>query len=153
MNGCIEEVSETFFKRTFIGSYFLYEFRNCDSRFMENLINAINNKNQLRIAIPGNKETLFINHETVLFCKSDNNYTIFYLKGNLKYTSSKPIFEYEELLSAYGFIRCHQSYLVNMIFVKSWIRDNGDRLLIEDGHEIPVSRNSKEKVKQAIGIK
>lgn len=120
---------------------------------LENLIRTISNKNQLRIAIPGHKETLFISPETILFCKSDNNYTHFYLKDDRKHTSSKPIFEYEELLSPYGFIRCHQSYLVNSVFIKSWIKVDGDRLLIEGGHEIPVSRNSKEKLKQAIGIK
>lgn len=120
---------------------------------LQNLVHSISNKNQLRIAIPGNKETLFISPETILFCKSDNNYTVFYLQGNQKHTSSKPIFEYEELLSTHGFIRCHQSYLVNGIFIKSWVRVDGDRLLMEEGHEIPISRNSREKVKKAIGVK
>ena len=127
--------------------------RKIQNERLENLIHSISNKNQLRIAIPGNKETLFISPETILFCKSDNNYTIFHLKNNQKLTSSKPIFEYEELLSAHGFIRCHQSYLVNRISIKSWIKIDGDRLLMDGGHEIPVSRNSKEKVKQAIGVK
>lgn len=120
---------------------------------LKNLIRTIGNKNQLRIAIPGNKETFFIKPEKILFCKSDNNYTIFYLKDNQKYTSSRPIFEYDELLGTEGFIRCHQSYLVNSIFIKSWIRVDGDRLLMEEGHEIPVSRNSKEMVKRSIGFK
>jgi DNA-binding LytR/AlgR family response regulator len=42
---------------------------------------------------------------------------------------------------------------VNGLFIKSWIKIDGDRLLMEGGHEIPVSRNRKEKVKEAIGIK
>lgn len=126
--------------------------RKMQNKRLENLIRSISNKNQLRIAIPGNKETLFINPETILFCKSDNNYTIFHLKNEQKHISSKPIFEYEELLSAHGFIRCHQSYLVNSLFIKSWIKVDGDRLLIEGGHEIPISRNRKEKVKKAIGV-
>jgi two-component system LytT family response regulator len=120
---------------------------------LENLVLSISNKNQFRIASPGNKETIFINPETILFCKADNNYTIFYLQNKEKHVSSKPIFEYEELLSTHGFIRCHQTYLVNSVFIRSWIRVDGDRLLMDGGHEIPVSRNNKEKVKQAIGIK
>jgi two-component system, LytTR family, response regulator len=127
--------------------------RKIQNERLENLIHSISNKNQLRIAIPGNKQTLFIGPESILFCKSDNNYTIFYLKNKQKHTSSKPIFEYDELLSAHGFIRCHQSYLVNSQFIKSWIKMDGDRLLMEEGHEIPVSRNNKEKVKRAIGVK
>jgi two-component system LytT family response regulator len=120
---------------------------------LENLISSISDKNQMRIAIIANKETLFLSVETILFCKSDNNYTTFYLKNGQKHISSKPIFEYEELLSTRGFIRCHQSYLVNSIFIKSWIKVDGDRLLMEGEHEIPIARNRKEKVKQAIGIK
>ncbi|HEX2848567.1 MAG TPA: LytTR family DNA-binding domain-containing protein [Chitinophagaceae bacterium] len=118
-----------------------------------NLINSISNKNQLRIAIPGNRETFFLNPEEILFCRSDNNYTIFFLRNTLKHISAKPIFEYEELLSEHGFIRCHQSYLVNSIFIKSWIKVDGDRLLMEGGHEIPIARNRKEKVKQVVGIR
>jgi two-component system LytT family response regulator len=120
---------------------------------LQNLVYSISNKNQGKIAVPGNKETLFISPETILFCKSDNNYTVIYLQNNRKLISSKPIFEYEELLSTQGFIRCHQSYLVNSAFIKSWIRVDGDRLLMEEGHEIPISRNSREKVKQATGMK
>ncbi|WP_298735643.1 LytTR family DNA-binding domain-containing protein [uncultured Chitinophaga sp.] len=120
---------------------------------LENLVHTINNKQQLRIAIPGYKETVFISPDTILFCRADNNYTIFYLRNKQQHISSKPIFEYEELLSPHGFIRCHQSYLVNSIYIKRWIRADGDRLLMEEGHEIPISRNNKEKVKQAIGMK
>lgn len=120
---------------------------------LENLISSISNKSQLRIAIVTSKETLFLSPETILFCKSDNNYTSFYLKNGQKHISSKPIFEYEELLSPHRFIRCHQSYLVNSVFIKSWIKVDGDRLLMEGEHEIPVARNRKETVKEAIGIK
>jgi two-component system LytT family response regulator len=113
---------------------------------LENLVHSITHKNQFRIAIPGNKETFFVSPETILFCKSDNNYTIFHLRNKQKHISSKPIFEYEELLTPHGFIRCHQSYLVNGSFIKSWIKVDGDRLLMEEGYEVPVSRNRKLKV-------
>ncbi|MBZ4188882.1 LytR/AlgR family response regulator transcription factor [Niabella beijingensis] len=130
----------------------VYAERKMQNERLTNLIRSMNSKNQMRLAIPGNKETLFISPEEILFCKADNNYTIFYMKNNSKHTSSKPIFEYETLLSAEGFTRCHQSYLVNIHFIKSWIKIDGDRLLLEGGHEIPVARNRKEKVKRAIGI-
>lgn len=120
---------------------------------LENLIRSINNKSQLRIAIPGNKETLFLTPDSVLYCKADNNYTMFYMKAGEKSISSKPIFEYEELLAEHGFVRCHQSYLVNLAHVKSWTKVDGDRLVITDGQEIPVSRNNKEKLRKAIGLR
>lgn len=120
---------------------------------LENLIRSINNKSHLRIAVPGNKETIFISPETILYCRADNNYTTFHLQNKEKIMSSKPIFEYEELLGGLGFIRCHQSFLVNIVFVKSWTKADGDRLIMISGDEVPISRNNKEKVKQAIGVK
>jgi two-component system LytT family response regulator len=60
---------------------------------------------------------------------------------------SKPIFEYEEVLSPYGFIRCHQSHLVNKKHIRSLVKDDGGYLLLEDNTQIPVSRLKKEFVK------
>jgi len=62
------------------------------------------------------------------------------------------MYEYEPLLSPYGFVRCHQSHLVNKRFVKSWVREDGNFLLLEDGTTIPVSRNRKDSVLQTLGF-
>jgi len=64
--------------------------RKIQNERLENLIFSFSNKNQLRIAIPGNKEIRFISPEAILFCKSDNNYTIFHLKNNQKHTYLLP---------------------------------------------------------------
>jgi two-component system, LytTR family, response regulator len=120
---------------------------------LENLIRSLSNKSHLRIAVTGNKETVFVNPETILYCKANNNYTTLFLQNNDKVLSSKPIFEYEELLGGLGFIRCHQSFLVNTALVKRWTKTDGDRLIMINEDEVPISRNSKEKVKQAIGAR
>ena len=64
---------------------------------------------------------------------------------------SKPIFEYEEILQGYGFIRCHQTHLVNKRFIKSLVKQDGGYLLLEDDTEIPVSRMKKEAVRKELG--
>ncbi|QES87763.1 LytR/AlgR family response regulator transcription factor [Rhizosphaericola mali] len=119
---------------------------------LENLILSINQKALSKIAINSSRETIFIDPKELLFCKSDNNYTHLYLQDHTKITSSKPIFEYEELLENQGFFRCHQSYLVNLTHIKSWIKQDGDRLLINEGFEIPIARNKKERLKKVMGL-
>lgn len=114
---------------------------------LENLIRLLENKSDLRIAISSGKETVFILTKEIIYCRSDNNYTLLFLRNKEKHVSSKPIFEFEEILTSQGFIRCHQSYLVNKSYIKKWIKTDGDRLLMEDGSEIPVARNRKEKIK------
>lgn len=59
---------------------------------------------------------------------------------------SRPIYEYEELLADFGFLRCHQSHLVNKAYIKSWARGDGGYLVFENGDEIPVSKSKKEYV-------
>ena len=107
-------------------------------------------KEDQRIALPSFKETRFVKTGSIIRCESINNYTTFYLSNAEKIMVSKPIYEYEELLADYGFIRCHQSHLVNKKFIKSWLKKEGDLLLLEEGTQVPVSRQKKEMVKRLL---
>lgn len=120
---------------------------------LENLLQFLQNqqqKTQHRLALATAKETRFVNTDEIIRCESSNTYTSFYLTGGQKIVVSKPIFEYEELLKDYGFIRCHQSHLINKSKVKSWIKEDGGYLLLDDGSQIPISRNKKESVTEAL---
>jgi two-component system, LytTR family, response regulator len=118
---------------------------------LENLINMFRQqKEDQRIALPTQKETRFIATGQIIRCESLNNYTSFYLSNEEKIIVSKPIYEYEELLAGYGFIRCHQSHLVNKKYIKSLIKEDGGYLLLENGTHVPVARNKKEMVIEAM---
>lgn len=104
-----------------------------------------------RIALPSSKETRLVPPEEIIRCESMNSYTRFFLKNGEQLIVSKPIFEYESLLTDYGFIRCHQSHLVNMQFVKSYSKEGNGLLNLYNGEQIPVSRLKKDQVKQTIG--
>jgi two-component system, LytTR family, response regulator len=120
---------------------------------LENLIQLLQqqqNKEEHRIALTTLKETRFIYTKQIIHCVASNNYTTFYLDGGEKIIVSRPVYEYEEILNNYGFIRCHQSHLVNKKFVKSWIKEDGGHLLLHNGTQIPVSRNKKESVKEQL---
>ena len=114
------------------------------------LLQAQQNKEEHRIALTTLKETRFVYTKEVVRCIASNNYTTFHLTGGEKIIVSKPVYEYEEILGAYGFIRCHQSHLVNKRYIKSWVKEDGGYLLLKDGTQIPVSRNKKEKVRVAL---
>lgn len=117
---------------------------------LENLLQLLENRQQQnlhRIALASAKETRFIKTTDIIRCESSNNYTTFFITNGEKIMVSKPIFEYEEILSAYGFIRCHQSHLVNKKHIRSLVKDDGGYLVLEDGTQIPVSRLKKEFVK------
>jgi two-component system LytT family response regulator len=122
---------------------------------LENLLQLLRqqqDKEVHRIALTTLKETRFLYIRQIVRCESDNNYCYFFLDNGEKLLVSKPIYEYDALLAPYGFIRCHQSHLVNKHYVRSWLREDGSTLLLENGDKIPVSRIKKEAVLEALGF-
>ncbi|MEJ2903412.1 LytTR family DNA-binding domain-containing protein [Pedobacter panaciterrae] len=82
--------------------------------------------------------------DDIVFCKSDKGYTTFYLIDGREILVSKGLKEYESSLTPFGFLRCHQSYLVNFQFVKKYYREG--YLLMENKAQILVSSRKKEEV-------
>ncbi|MGB0879000.1 MAG: LytR/AlgR family response regulator transcription factor [Polaribacter sp.] len=78
----------------------------------------------------------------IIYCKSEGNYTIFYLKNKQEIVITKPIKHYEELLSNVGFCRVHQSYLININAVNTYLK-NGFAVLSNQA-EIPIATRRKE---------
>lgn len=105
-----------------------------------------------KLALPGARETRFVFVKDILYCKSDNAYTTFFLLNKEKIIVSKSIREYEELLYPYGIIRTHQSYLVNKHFVESFKKEDEGYLLLQDKTVIPISRLKKEFVKKELQL-
>ena len=117
---------------------------------IENLLKIVEHaqsKEEHKIALATSKETRFIYTHKIIRCESSNNYTCFYFDSKEKLLVSKPIYEYEEILKEYGFIRCHQSHLINKKYIKSWVKEDGGYLLLEDGSSIPISKQKKEQLK------
>jgi two-component system, LytTR family, response regulator len=91
-----------------------------------------------------------INVEDIIRCESDNYYTYFFFVDGRKLLVSKTLKENEELLSPYNFIRPHKSHLINLKYIKSYIRHDGGYILMTDGTHIPVSRRKKDKIMEII---
>lgn len=103
-----------------------------------------------KIALPMQSEIRYIALSEIMRCEADNTYTFFFLANNEKLLVSKSLKEYADLLKPNGFLRTHQSHLVNPAFVKSWLKEDGGVLLLTSGEKIPVSKPNKEAVKLAL---
>jgi two-component system LytT family response regulator len=104
-------------------------------------------KNATKIALQMQTEIRYVTLSEIIRCEADNTYTHFFLSGNEKILVSKSLKEYADLLSPNGFLRTHQSHLINPKYVKSWLKEDGGMLLLMSGEKIPVSKPNKEKVK------
>lgn len=122
---------------------------------LENLLDIIGkrvDKSDHRIALPSQRETRLVAVSNIVRCESSNNYSSFFLTNGDEVLVSKPIYEYEELLEDYGFIRCHQSHLVNTWHVLSLLKEDGGYLLLVGGKKIPIARQRKEEVRRVLGF-
>jgi two-component system, LytTR family, response regulator len=91
-----------------------------------------------------------INVDDIIRCESDNYYTYFFFTDGRKLLVSKTLKENEELLSNHNFIRPHKSHLVNVKYIKSFIRQEGGYIIMTDGSKIPVSRRKKDKIMEIL---
>ncbi|WP_447641582.1 MULTISPECIES: LytR/AlgR family response regulator transcription factor [Chitinophagaceae] len=120
---------------------------------LDNLLSLLHNRHHLenhRIAISSTGETRFVYVREILHCESDNSYTFIHLENGEKLLSSQPMHHYESVLVSYGFIRTHQSHLVNKTFVKSIIKKDGQYVQLANGDLIPISRYKLDEVKKGL---
>lgn len=104
----------------------------------------------LRIALPTLKEIHYVKIDDIIRCEASDNYTVFFLADGEKIMVSKTLREFADLLNPHNFLRCHQSHLVNIRFVKSLLKEEGGLLQLTDKTKIPVSRQNLETVKKAL---
>ena len=137
------------------------------------MINGIGNKNkQLQRAIgqlnvlkevitrPNNElekislhtlyKIIITNISDIIRCKSDNNYTTFCFKNKEKLLVSKTLKFYADLLKEAGFLRVHQSHLINTKYIKEFIKSDGGYLILTDNCNVPVSVRKRNKVLEAL---
>jgi two-component system LytT family response regulator len=107
-------------------------------------------KENSKIALPTLQETMYVRIADILRCESSNNYTNFYLYNGERVLVCKTLKEVSEILKPHKFIRTHQSHLVNAEGVKSYLREDGGTLLLTDGTKIPISRQNRDAVKEAL---
>ena len=88
--------------------------------------------------------------EEIVRCESSVNYTTFFFKDKTKLMVTKTLKEYDDLLSPLGFIRVHQSHLINAKLVKEFIKSDGGYLMMKDGSNVPVSTRKKQAVVEAL---
>lgn len=88
--------------------------------------------------------------QDILYCKSKNSYTTFYLTNHQPIIISRSIKEVEEQLQESSFIRPHQSYLVNPMHVVEVSKTNNYSILLSDKSLIPTSTRKRKEILQIL---
>lgn len=75
----------------------------------------------------------------IIRCESDNSYCTLFINNGKNIVVSKNLKSYEEMLTPVGFMRVHQSHLVNCNYISYFDKQDGGSLVMSDSVHIPVS--------------
>lgn len=101
---------------------------------------------QKRIVVPTMNGFSYFDIDTIIRCQSDVNYTTIFINDNTKLMVAKTLKEFEEMLQEHGFLRVHNSHLVNVNYIQSYVKGKGGYLVMKDKTEIEVSTRRKEEL-------
>lgn len=76
----------------------------------------------------------------IVYLEADSNYCIFHLISGERVVASKPLKEYEEILTSNNFIRIHKSSIINTLYLKEYKNTNGLQVKLINDITIQVSR-------------
>jgi two-component system LytT family response regulator len=108
------------------------------------LLKTTQEKSFDRITLATSNGHVFAKTQDITRIETYGNYSFVHFVEGERHLVSKNLKEFEEMLPEPDFFRVHQSHIVNTLFVKKVIKDDGDQVVMADGTRIPVSRRRKE---------
>jgi two-component system, LytTR family, response regulator len=112
---------------------------------IQNLHVFANGKMQDTIALSTQQGLLFVKIDDIMYLEASSCYTYIVMSDKTKHLASKTMATFEEVLNDNAlFFRTHKSHIVNLKFIKQYIRGEGGELIMQDGNNIALSRNRKQ---------
>lgn len=110
---------------------------------------ALNAQNR-KLVLPLLEGFEVVRMSEILYCEAQDNFTSFHLVSGKKYLICRNLKFYEKALNDFGFCRVHRSHIVNLEYVKRYIKGKGGSVILENGKEITVSNNKKAELMKRI---
>lgn len=104
------------------------------------------NQRPKKISLNTSDKIMVVNLDDIVRCQSDNNYTEFFMNDGQKILVGKTLKHFADMLKEYDFLRVHQSHLVNIQFIKEFIKSDGGYLVLKNRTTVPVSVRKKNEV-------
>ncbi|HFA49285.1 MAG TPA: response regulator transcription factor [Bacteroidetes bacterium] len=115
---------------------------------LENMA-ALNSQNR-KLVLPLMEGFEVVKMSEILYCEAQDNFTCFYFLNGKKSLICRSLKFYETALSELGFCRIHRSHIVNLEYVKRYVKGKGGSVILENGKEILVSNNKKKELLRRI---
>ncbi|PHS07567.1 MAG: DNA-binding response regulator [Kordia sp.] len=112
---------------------------------LEELKNNFTNKGFKKIALPFSDGIKFVNFEDIIVLEADGMYTKITIANASEILVSKPLKHFVELLGGQPmFYKPHRSFLINLSFIKEYIKKDGGYIVMDNDKSVSISKDKKE---------
>ena len=109
------------------------------------LKSSLEDSNFKKIGLPNSNGIKFVNFEDIIMLEADGMYTNVTTKNEGSILVSKPLKFFVELLSKIKiFYRPHRSFLINLSFIKEYVKKDGGYIVMENDKSVSISKDKKE---------
>ena len=103
-----------------------------------------------KIAIPTLDGLLFFNTSDIVHLEAQSNYTTLYFINHPKLVASRTLKEFEDILPPDIFFRTHHSHIINLNYIKRYIKGDGGQIEMQNGNYVDVARRKKDEFLKTI---
>jgi len=112
---------------------------------LEELKTSLSSSNFKKIGLPVADGIKFVAFDSIIMMEADGMYTKISLDNEDDILISKPLKHFVELLQNIPvFYKPHRSYLVNLKFIKQYIKSDGGYILMDNGKAVSVSKEKRD---------
>lgn len=97
-----------------------------------------------KIAVPTNDGLEFLTIGDIIRIESSSYYSKIFLVNRPPLLVTRLLKDFEDVLFPYRFFRVHNSHLVNLRYIRKFVRGDGGQVHLENGDIVDVSRRRKE---------
>jgi two-component system LytT family response regulator len=115
------------------------------SNRLEELKKSLSASNFEKIGLPINNGIKFVNFDEIILMEADGMYTKITTSLESDILISKPLKHFVALLDTIPtFYRPHRSYLINLKFIKQYIKSDGGYILMDNDETVSISQEKKD---------
>lgn len=104
-----------------------------------------------RISLHTAENIVIVKIANIIRCEADSNNTRFIIADERPVFVTKTLKYFDGLLAGHGFVRVHQSHLVNFEHVVEFKKLDGGYLRLSNGEEVPVASRKRAEVMALLG--
>ncbi|MBL4662386.1 MAG: response regulator transcription factor [Flavobacteriaceae bacterium] len=112
---------------------------------LEELKTSLDANNFKKIGLPVADGIKFVAFENIIMMEADGMYTKIFFDNEEDILISKPLKHFVELLQNIPvFYKPHRSYLVNLKYIKQYVKSDGGYILMDNGKSVSVSKEKRD---------